>query len=364
MFSAARVTVSLYAIHLQATPLEIGAVMALFGLVPMIFSVRAGRFIDAVGPRKPMLLGAVMVSAGVFVAFLLPSIRTLYAVSALVGSGFMFFGISVQNTVGFIGEPERRNANFSLLALSLSTSAFLGPLASGLAIDAFGHRSWFLVLALVPLVTIAALMSNRLGLHKFRRHAHVGKPKRLADLFSERKVRFVFIITALQSIAWEMFQFVTPIYGSQIGLSASAIGMVIASFALATFIVRMALTFVERNVPVFILLRSAVLLAACTYTLFPLVANAWFLAALAFALGVGLGVTQPLVMTLLHNTVPEGRTGEAVGVRSTIINTSQVAMPILFGALGTAFGVAPVYWAVAAVLAAGTKFVGAKPVRR
>lgn len=356
VFCAARVTVSLYAIHLEATPLQIGAVMALFGLLPMIFSVGAGRLIDAVGPRTPMLAGAVMVSLGALIPFLFTSLDMLYAAGALVGTGFMFYGISVQNIVGYIGRPQDRHSNFSVLALSFSASAFAGPLASGLAIDAFGHRYWFMVLALLPLATIAAVASNRLGLPQVRPYGRRAAPKRLTDLLRERKVRFVFIVTALHAIAWEMFQFITPIYGAQIGLSASAIGMVIASFAAATFAIRVVLALFARNVSAFLMLRIAIFLAAATFTLFPMVVNVALLAALAFALGVGLGSGQPLVMALLHDTVPAGRTGEAVGLRTTIINTGQVAMPIFFGAMGTAFGVAPVYWAVAFVLAAGGKF--------
>jgi MFS family permease len=356
VFSAARVTVSLYAIHLQASPLEIGAVMALFGLLPMIFSVGTGRLVDSVGPRTPMLAGAVMVSLGGLIPFVFPSLQMLYAASALVGTGFMFYGISLQNIVGLIGRPEDRNSKFSVLALSFSASSFVGPLASGLAIDAFGHRYWFLVLAVVPLATIAAVASNRLGLPQVRPRSRGGAPKRLADLLRPRNMRVVFIITALHATAWEMFQFITPIYCTQIGLSASAIGMVIASFAAATFAIRVVLAFVAQKISAFVLLRAAVFLAATTFALFPLVVNVVLLAAIAFALGVGLGSGQPLVMALLHDTMPEGRTGEAVGLRTTIINTGQVAMPIFFGALGTAFGVAPVYWAVAVILAAGGKF--------
>ena len=334
--------------------------MALFGVLPMLFSVGAGRLIDSIGPRTPMLAGAAMVAFGVLIPFLIPSLAVLYAASVLVGTGFMFYGISVQNIVGLIGKPEDRNSNFSALALSFSVSAFAGPLASGLAIDAFGHRHWFLVLALLPLATIAAVASNRLGLPRVRAHGARAAPKRLTDLLRQRSVRFVFIVTALHAIAWEMFQFVTPIYGTQVGLSASAIGVVMASFAAATFAVRVALALFARNVSAYLLLRIAIFLAAAAYALFPVVANVVLLAAVAFALGVALGSAQPMVMALLHDTVPEGRTGEAVGLRTTIINTGQVMMPLLFGALGTVFGVAPVYWVVAVVLAAGGKFAYAR----
>lgn len=357
VFNAARVTISLYAIHLQATPFAIGTIMALFGLLPMLFAVGAGRLVDRIDPRTPMLAGAATVSLGVLIPFLFPSLAALYVASALIGTGFMFYGITVQNIVGLIGRPEDRNANFSVLALSFSASAFVGPLASGLAIDTIGYRDWFPILAVLPLATIAAVASNRLGLPQRHQQSLRAAPKRLSDLLRERKVRVVFIATALNAVAWEMFQFIMPIYGTRIGLSASAIGVVMASFSAATFAVRMALAFFSRNISTFLLLRIAIYLSAATFALFPLVVNVVLLAALAFALGVGLGSAQPMVMALLHDTVQEGRTGEAVGFRTTIINTGQVAMPILIGAFGTVFGLTPAFWTVAVALAVGCQFV-------
>jgi hypothetical protein len=51
-----------------------------------------------------------------------------------------------------------------------------------------------------------------------------------------------------------------------------------------------------------------------------------------------------MIMSLLYNTAPAGRGAEAVGVRSLIINMSQTGMPLLFGAVGGALGMTPVFW--------------------
>jgi MFS family permease len=60
------------------------------------------------------------------------------------------------------------------------------------------------------------------------------------------------------------------------------------------------------------------------------------LLALAFVLGLGLGMAQPMVMSLLYSAAPAGRVGEAVGMRTSLVNLSQTAMPLVFGALGSA----------------------------
>src|SRR5258708_958901 len=101
------------------------------------------------------------------------------------------------------------------------------------------------------------------------------------------------------------------------------------------------------------LLPVSVTTAAAAFFLFPLLERASFLMAVAFLLGLGLGMSQPMVMSLLHNTAPAGRVGEAIGVRMSLVNMSQIAMPLLFGALGTALRMLPVFWAHAPLLSLG-----------
>jgi MFS family permease len=76
--------------------------------------------------------------------------------------------------------------------------------------------------------------------------------------------------------------------------------------------------------------------------------------ALAFLLGVGLGGTQPYIMSLLYEMAPPGRGAEVLSVRTWLINFSQTGVPLASGALGAALGMLPVFWVMgAALLAAG-----------
>ena len=77
------------------------------------------------------------------------------------------------------------------------------------------------------------------------------------------------------------------------------------------------------------------------------------LAMMAFLLGLGMGCSQPVSLMLIYDRAPPGRSGEALGLRLMINNFTHIVVPILFGSLGTAFGVAPVFVANAAILGAG-----------
>jgi hypothetical protein len=50
----------------------------------------------------------------------------------------------------------------------------------------------------------------------------------------------------------------------------------------------------------------------------------------------------------------EGRSGQALGLRLTFNNFVRVAGPMVFGAAATAFGVPPVFWINAGLMALGS----------
>jgi hypothetical protein len=75
--------------------------------------------------------------------------------------------------------------------------------------------------------------------------------------------------------------------------------------------------------------------------------------ALSFLLGIGLGCAQPVIMSLLYEASPAGRQGEAVGVRTLMLNASHTFIPPVSGALSAAFGMAPVFVLLSAGLLAG-----------
>jgi len=50
---------------------------------------------------------------------------------------------------------------------------------------------------------------------------------------------------------------------------------------------------------------------------------------------------------------PEGRSGEALGVRFAADNATKLVGPIIFGAIAAAVGVPPLFWINAAMLVSG-----------
>lgn len=356
-FVGSRMLVSLYAIHLQASTFTVGVLMSCYALLPMLLAVSAGRMVDRIGARWPLLGASAAVALGLLLAFAWPRSEMLYLSTTLIGAGFMMFHVAVSQAVGAIGRPEDRAMNFSWLAMGFSVSGSIGPLVTGFAIDSIGHVRTFALLFLFPLAPLIVLWLNRPALPPAKERHGNGDKSRVMDLLRSRALRQVFVASGLLNMAWDMYIFVVPIYGSRIGLSASTIGVILSSFAIATFTVRVLLPLLVRRVRPWHVILAALATSALVYALFPLFLSVPLLIALSAMLGIGLGCSQPMVMTLLYNTTPAGRQGEALGVRTTIMNASHAALPLAFGALGAALGMFPVFWAMAAMLGAGAYMV-------
>jgi len=353
-FVGARMTSILFALELGATETAVGFVMALFALLPMLLSVSAGRLIDRAGPRRPLAVSLAALALATALPFAWPTLPALFLSSTLIGTTFMYVHIAMNSVFGAHGLPEQRALNFTWLALGFSVSNSIGPLVAGYAIDGFGHANTFLVLAVFPVAALVLLFLRKRDLPRPERS--VQKPSGVFDLLRIRTLRHTLIVSGLLAMGWDLYTFLIPLYGARIGLSAATIGAILSSFAVATFTVRLAMPVLVGKVRQWTVIFAALLVSGTSYLLFPFVAQVPLLMALSFFLGLGLGSAQPMIMSLLYEASPPGRQGEAVGLRTSLLNGSHTLIPILSGALSAAAGMAPAFWLLATFLLGGAWF--------
>jgi MFS family permease len=357
---SARLTVSLYALSNKASTFTVGVILAMFSLVPMLTAMPAGRWIDAVGPWRPTFVGLLLMLVGMILPAAFPyataDVGPLMVSSALVGTGCMLAMLTIQHLVGERADPGNRQAAFSWLALGASISGFVGPVASGALIDTIGHRGTFAVLVVEVIAALAFLYWNRALLPSRHGESKPPEARHPLDLLRYTELRRVMIATSLISMSWDLQTFVIPVHGTRVGLSASEIGLVLGSFAVATFAIRLAMPRLSRRHGEWDVLTFTLFTAAASFGIFPFLLSLTPLMSVAFLLGLGLGAAQPNIMSLVHSRSPAGRVGEALGLRSSIINSSQVVLPLVFGAFGSVLGVRAMFWFMAALVGAGGGF--------
>jgi MFS family permease len=352
-YRASKVVVTLFAIKFGATQVFIGLLVAMYALFPMVIGLYAGRMIDRLGYRAPMLAGSLGFAIGLIIPYLWPSLTSLYLSAAAIGASYVFFNVAAQNLVGVLSSPADKTKNFSNYGLLMAAGGFIGPTMAGFSIDHFGHAESYLFLSFLPLVPVAMLASYDPFMGRGAAKTDEERAVMSASLWSDPPLRRALLTSGIVLTGTDLFQFYLPIYGNSVGLSASAIGLILGTFAAAAFIVRIAMPpLVRRWSPDGVLVAS-LFLGSIAYLLFPLFTSGVMLAVVAFALGLGMGCSQPISMMLIHERAPPERSGEAFGMRLTVNNFTHIAVPIAFGALGSFFGVSPVFFCNSVLLTMG-----------
>ncbi len=348
---AGRVLLTLYALKLGAQPFAVGLLAATFSLLPMLFSWWVGRFSDRFGSRWLLMAGTVGGAFGMLLPYGVSGLPAIYIAGVMNGLLFAFSGVCLQNLVGLQSNPQTSAKNFSNYSMIISTTGFIGPLLAGFSADHSGYAISCLYLVVLSLVPAALLLILGGTLPAGSRTAH--RTGSVRDMLAESGLWRVLATSSLVVTGIDLFQVYVPIYGHEVGLSASAIGIVLAMFSIAAFVVRMALPYLISRLSEERTLAYSFFIGAASFFLMPFFQSAVVLSLIAFAFGLGMGCGQPITLMMTYSNSPEGRSGEAMGLRVTVNHMTRVIVPILFGSVGSAFGLSPVFWSNALLLVSG-----------
>jgi MFS family permease len=349
-----RVVMTLFAVDLGATPLEIGVLFALYGLAPFLLVIYAGRIADRFDNRVLMYWGLGGFVVSLCLPFVLPGLPALYAFAPLSGFSTMLFVVATQNFVGALSTAQTRTRNFSYYSLGESVGSVLGPVLVGIAIDAILHPLTFLSIALYTALLGVVLAARRGTLPHTARKEEKPAPRRMQDLLRLPAMRNALLTNAAVMTGLDLFNLYMPVYTHGLGLSATTTGLILGAFGVAAFAIRLAIPPFTARWGEHAMLVLALALSAAAFVAFPLTSDPLLLATAAFVLGLGLGCGQPLSMVLAYNAAPPGRAAEGISMRLAVSYGSHVVIPPVFGAIGAGLGLAPVFWTCSLLLAGGS----------
>jgi MFS family permease len=358
-----RMAAPLMALRSGHSPLAVGALLALFALAQVFLALPAGRFADRHGLKKPLKHAVQMATLGAALAVAWPVFGVL-CVSALVcGAATGLAMIALQRHVGLLAsDATQLKQVFSWMAIGPSLSNFIGPFLAGLLIDAHGFRAAYLLLAFLPL--LAWLAVRGATEHEPKAQTHSEPSGSSWNLLRQPGFRRLMMVNWLLSSCWDVHTFMVPVIGHERGLSATAIGAILGSFALAATAIRVLMPWLASRLREPVVIGSAMVCTAALFGLYPLAQTAWAMASLSVLLGLALGSVQPMIMSTLHQITPVHRHGEALALRAMAINASSVLMPILFGSLGALVGSGAVFWVVGGVVGLGSRLMWISPPTR
>jgi MFS family permease len=356
LFAGSRFLASIYAVKLGASPFMVGVLVALFSLAPALFTVPAGRWIDRIGTRLPMRLFMAALVGITLLPFLWPGLEALFIASPVIGGAFFSIYLGIGNLLNHHSEKAERAGNFSKLSVGISVAQGVGPLLGGLCADQFGFGPAFAMVAVFPLIGYLSFsLAGGVG-HVPGRREEAGAPAkkgRLADLLGNRDLRSVYLFSTLFILSWDIFIVMLPIYGTQLGFSASELGLVMSAYAVASFTVRVAGTWLSRRYTTWQLMHIALVITAVSSVIFGFMGTLPLMMALAFCMGVGQGLGSPMAAAALYEVAPPDRVGEATGLRMSMAMAAQTALPLGVGSMGSLLAASHIFAANGLLLAAG-----------
>lgn len=349
-----RPTVSLRAAELGMSTGEIGFLVALYALGPLVGVMALGSVLDRTGTRRMLPLAAVITMVGLSLPWVLQGAFGLYASQFVSGCGFTSFVLAGQRTAGSPSQDyEGRERSVAAFSLAVSLGGLAGPFYTGfiggwlgldLALPLAG------VLALAALVFLPFLPEALTAAGEAA--APIEGPSRPWRVLGYHPLMGrALLVSALVLLGRDFYMAYFPLMAQANGFSAAWIGVIIGvhnggGAVVRVFLLQLVRAFGKSNVIVASLLFSGVCMA-----LLPFTTDLVAVLAVSLAMGMGLGLGQPLSITTTINLSPRGKTGEVLGFRLSSNRLTQFVTPIGFGAFATVAGLSGAFWLIGAIIA-------------
>ena len=348
-----RPTSAYRAIELGISPAWLGALTASFAVVPLVLAVPSGQATDRFGERRVMLVGAVLMTlSGVVFTVERGGAAGLVLGSVVLGTGHLLSVVGQQAAVANTAGPGRFDSAFGYYTFAASLGQAAGPALITLL---GGSRELpdttpiFLTatgLGVVLLACTAVLRSPAAA-----RAPHGADGRGMGSLLRLPGLLRALFVSCVVLAAVDITLVYLPALGTDRGLAAGAVGLLLTLRALASltsrlFLGRLVRRIGRRRLMIVSVALSAVSMAAVAVPL-PTVAQG----AIVVLMGLGLGVGQPLTLAWLAEVAPAGQRGRAMSLRLTGNRLGQVLIPSTVGLMAAGVGAAGVLAATAAALA-------------
>jgi MFS family permease len=355
-----RTALPLYALAHASSATDVGVLMGCFSVWTLLLSVPIGRYVDRQGLHAPWRLSVWLAVAAGGLCALVPVLWGMAGGAMLIGVSAALSQLAAQHYAGMsVDTPQQRTQVMGWLMLAPALASLLGPVTAGLLLDRAGaapadRRSLAAVCVAIALLALASQWLVR-GVSEQAvqgQHEHRSEQPVAASRWAVARIPGLMIVMLMNGLVftcWTAYLLIVPMLGHSRGLSASMVGTIFGAFAVASALVRPFLTRLTAIVPERPLTVLSCALMAAAVAAFPLVSTALAYLLCSTIFGLGMGCVQVLLMTSLTEIVPRGSQGEALGLRLMTYSISNIAIPVLLGAIGAALGIGAMFGVTAGV---------------
>ena len=360
-----RPTTAYRALELDTAPELLGVLPAAFAVLPLLAAVAVGRLADRRGERPMLVAGGCLVLAST-VAFAVAgrSLGALVACSALLGLGHLLCMIAEQSLVADFARTRSRDAAFGAYTFASSAGQAVGPAALAV-VGGDRVQPPTLTLFLAGTAMAGLLLAVGVGLRRggSRRAPSVAQRGSVRDLLRLPGLPAAVVASLVAVSAIDVLAVYLPALGTERGLAASTVGLLLVLRALATMASRSLLAAAVERVGRSRLLMGGAVCAGLALVVLALPVPVPVLVVAVLVAGTGLGVGQPLTMSWVTLLAPERQRATAVSLRLTGNRLGQAVVPLVVGSAAAGLGAGGVL-ATTGTLLAGVTVVSARRVAR
>lgn len=357
-FQSVRVLVSYRTLALGGDATTIGAITALYAIVPLVAAVQLGRAVDRHHAAGILRAGVVVTTAGAAVIALSPNLPVLGAGNVVLGLGQLLVTVSGQAFVSILSPPDGLDRGFAGITLGVSIGQAAGVPIAG-AIAATGGSDPTAVNTTPALLVMTAISALALpfviGLCEPddpEARSDDDAPQSVLSMLRAPGMKPAMLSSLVVLASVDLVVVYLPLLGAEFGFGVLLVSALLTARTIASILSRALLPWALRRISRRLLLISATAATIVPVALIPLVPNPWVIGVLLAICGMFWGVGQPLTMTWVVQLVAPADRASALAVRLTGNRFGQVAIPLAAGAVAGVAGTASVFLVTAALLSA------------
>ena len=310
---------------LEASSATIGQIQTSYFLTFTVITLFLGRWIDAVGSKKMIILGLGIYSVSIGLMPWLPTPGWFYLLRLVQGVGSAFLFAPTEAAINIIAPPERRGSVMGLYALVFAAGFALGPV---------GGAGMFVIHAAAPFMIAAALCAGAIAVLALgyadrpisltdRTRAPFGALLKKLTVPLSAGVAYAFVEISLASFL--------SLYLDSLNIRGYALGIVFTFFAVGGVVSPFpAGRLADRFGKLAVLRASGVILLGVTGC-FNVFQHYIAICMMTFAVGLVAGALYPVALAVLGEVVPKERMGSANAAFSFFYGIGSVSGPLVTG---------------------------------
>jgi DHA1 family inner membrane transport protein len=332
----------------------IGVIVAARSISETLLAMPLGLVTSRVGTRTAFMWGTGGCALGCVAFTVATNQWTLVALNAVVGGARAMAWVASQAYVSGSGPVEERTRDTGRFSFVSNASQMVAPLLVG-AVAAFAGYRWTFLLLGVHCLAFAVL---GLALPRSRQGdlAERVRPSAIAALFRLPRLQVAMILSFVRLAVPSVWTPFFPLLLVAAGFTAGMAGAVLSFAAVVATAVNLLTGRLSRWASPEVLCIVALGSAAVGLLISPHLMSIPAVFLPAALVGVGNGLSLPLLIVLCTEAAPPGQAAVALGARNSVNSFAAAVAPLgvapLVASYGTAFGLAVMSGATGVLLAA------------